>query len=184
MVSKQLASVSGSGRFFTCRGKHLANTCAPKCAQPGAPQACKGPRPEAEAEAEAELEAEVEACARCATCVSRRCAAVCIYAFWSLPARSSRRLPACLRPLCKQIKWANGRMDVLFVVLSPVRRQPWQQLRELATANVFVKSRAAGELPLKTAKTETPRRTQRTQLSCNSRREDEEKKWPKVLQIS
>lgn len=180
MVSKQLASVSGSGRFFTCRGKHLANTCAPKCAQPGAAQACKGPRPEAEAQAEAELEAEVEACARCATCVSRRCAAVCIYAFWSLPARSSR-LPACLRPLCKQIKWANGRMDVLFVVLSPVRRQPWQQLRELATANVFVKSRAAGELPLKTAKTETPRRTQ---LSSNSRREDEEKKWPKVLQIS
>lgn len=93
-------------------------------------------------------------------------------------------LAACLRPLCKQIKWANGRMDVLFVVLSPVRRQPWQQLRELATANVFVKSRAAGELPLKTAKTETPRRTQRTQLSSNSRREDEEKKWPKVLQIS
>lgn len=93
-------------------------------------------------------------------------------------------LTACLRPLCKQIKWANGRMDVLFVVLSLVRRQPWQPLRELATANVFVKSRAAGELPLKTAKTETPRRTQRTQLSSNSRREDEEKKWPKVLQIS
>lgn len=68
-------------------------------------------------------------------------------------------LTACLRPLCKQIKWANGRMDVLFVVLSLVRRQPWQPLRELATANVFVKSRAAGELPLKTAKTETPRRT-------------------------
>lgn len=90
-------------------------------------------------------------------------------------------LPACLRPLCKQIKWANGRMDVLFVVLSPVRRQPWQPLRELATANVFVKSRAAGELALKTAKAETPRRTQ---LSSNSRREDEEKKWPKVLQIS
>lgn len=87
--------------------------------------------------------------------------------------------PACLRPLCKQIKWANGQMDVLFVVLSPVRRQLWQQLRELAKANVFVKSRAAGELPLKTAKTETPRRTQ---LSSNSRKE--EKKWPKVLQIS
>lgn len=106
MVSKQLASVSGSGRFFTCRGKHLANTCAPKCAQPGAAQACKGPRPDAEAEAQAELEAEVEACARCATCVSRRCAAVCIYAFWSLPARSSRRLPACV--LC--VNKSNGRM--------------------------------------------------------------------------
>lgn len=48
-------------------------------------------------------------------------------------------------------------MDVMFVVLSPVRRQLWQQLRELAKANVFVKSRAAGELPLKTAKMETPR---------------------------
>lgn len=106
MVSKQLASVSGSGRFFTCRGKHLANTCAPKCAQPGAAQACKGPRPEAEAE----LEAEVEACARCATCVSRRCAAVCIYAFWSLPARSSRRLPACLTACVLCVNKSNGQM--------------------------------------------------------------------------
>lgn len=78
MVSKQLASVSGSGRFFTCRGKHLANTCAPKCAQPGAAQACKGPRPEAEAQAEAELEAEVEACARCALRVYLGDAPLCV----------------------------------------------------------------------------------------------------------
>lgn len=106
MVSKQLASVSGSGRFFTCRGKHLANTCAPKCAQPGAAQACKGPRAEAEPEAEAEAELEVEACVRCATCVSRRCDSVCFYAFWSLPARSSRRPPACV--LC--VNKSNGQM--------------------------------------------------------------------------
>lgn len=67
-AQSQRAFASGLGRFFTCRGKHLANTCAPKRA---GSQECKGLMPEVEPEPDLgeEAEAEAEAFGICFLCI-------------------------------------------------------------------------------------------------------------------